>query len=81
MIIWGMVLAAIGLGWLLDWRILSVVLVALGAVLVFAALSGMGRRAPSWFWCCGPSYPEQGSETTGLKIDEEEVGGPLGSSY
>ena len=64
MIVWGVVLAAIGIGALLDWEIWPVVLIAVGAVLVFGAISGIGRRSPGWFWYCCPWYPERKSDPT-----------------
>ena len=62
MIVWGVVLVAIGIGALLDWEIWPVVLIAVGAALVLSAISGIGRRSPGWFWSCCSWYPERRSD-------------------
>ena len=70
MIVWGAVLVAIGIGALLDWRTWPVVFIAVGAGLVFAAISGIRRWSPTWFRCCGPWYAEGTSAPDGKRVSE-----------
>ena len=71
MIVWGVVLIAIGIGALLGWNIWPLVLISVGAVLLFGALTGTGRRSPSWYWNCCPWFPERSSDTNRENIIEE----------
>ena len=59
MLIWGLVLAAIGIGALMDWKIWPVALVTFGVAMVFAAVSGLARKYPEWFWCGCGGYPQR----------------------
>ena len=63
MVLFGIILVAIGVGALLNVSVWPAVLVGVGAALVLSTVFGRGRKRPGWFLsgCWGSPHGRQGA--------------------